>query len=112
MKSDRMGCPQPGACPCSPAHAIYRPPLTGCVQEGPALPTLPHGATPGGDELGDACREVITAVCQLKDIIDASPDDDAEHQMNCKFIDVVGAVIVLTQAVAAYNEPEDGGGPY
>ncbi len=96
-------------CPCSSARA----PLANCVQESPALPTFPHGASEEGDEVRDACHEVITAVCRLKDIIDVSPDDDdEEHQVTRKFLDVIGAIADLTKAVVAYNEPDDGGEPY
>ena len=90
-----------------------RAPLANCVQEGPALPVLPHGASDEGDEVRDACFDVISAVCCLKDIIDVSPDDDdEEHQVTSKFIYVISALAELTKAVVAYNEPEDGGEPY
>ncbi len=90
-----------------------RAPLTDCVQESPALPTFPHGSSEEGDELRDACSEVISAACRLWDIIDVSPDDDNEaQQVTRKFLDVIGAIAVLTQTVVAYNEPEDGGEPY
>lgn len=87
-------------------------PLSNCVQEAPTLMPLPHGPSDEGDEVRDACLDVISAVCQLKDIIDVSPDDDdEEQQVNSKFISVVSSVADLTKAVIAYNEPFDGGEP-
>ncbi len=100
-------------CQCSRQPSATAAPLADCVQEAPILPTLPHGASEEGDEVRDACLDVISAVCCLKDIIDVSPDDDdEEHQVTSKFIYVIGAIADLTKAVAAYNEPSDGGEPY
>ncbi len=90
-----------------------RAPLADCVQEAPALPVLPHGASEEGDEVRDACHEVITAVCQLKDIIDVSPDDEGEaSRVMGRYIDVQSAMADLTKGVIAYNEPDDGGEPH
>lgn len=81
-----------------------RPPLSDCVQEAPALPIFPHGASEEGNEVREACSDVITAACRLKDIIDVSPDDDnEEHQVARRYIDVMSAIADLTNAVIAYN---------
>lgn len=98
-------------CPCG--QGVERAPLADCVQKSPELPTLPLGASDEGDEVRDVCSDVIQAVCRLRDIIDASPEDDDEaQQVTSKFLDVVSAVADLTKSVVVYNEPEDGGGPY
>ncbi len=91
-----------------------RAPLANCVQEAPALtPLRSGGASEEGDEVRDACLDVIAAVRCLKDIIDVSPDDDdEERKVTRKFLDVVGAIADLTKAVSAYNEPFDGGEPH
>ena len=83
------------------------------VGQEPDPPVFPHGASEEGDEVREACSDVITAVCQLKDIIDVSPDDDdEEHVVATKYIYVMGAIAELTTAVCAYMEPSDGGEPY
>ena len=82
-------------------------------QQSPAPLVFPHGASEEGDEVREACDDVITAACRLKDIIDVSPDDDNEyHDVAAKYIYVMGAVADLTKAVVAYMEPDDGGEPY
>ncbi len=77
-------------------------------QQSPAPPVFPHGASEEGNEVREACSDVITSVCQLKDIIDVSPDDaDEEHRVATKYIHVLSAIADLTQAVVAYIEPEN-----
>ncbi len=83
--------------------------MCNCVQQGPAEPVFPHGASEEGNEVREACSDVITAVCRLKDIIDVSPDDaNEEHEVASKYIDALLAVADLTQAVVAYMEPDAG----
>lgn len=79
----------------------------------PLVLVFPHGASEEGDEVRDACSDVISTVCQLKDTIDVSPDDeDEEQQVTSKYFYVMSAIADLTKAVAAYNEPSDGGEPH
>lgn len=84
---------------------IPRPPLAGCVQEGPEFPPLNSGsATAAGDDVRDACHDVITVVVQLKDIIDAEDDD---HMASRRYINVMSMIAELTKAVVTYMEPKD-----
>ena len=81
-------------------------------QQSPAPLVFPHGASEEGDEVREACDDVITAACRLKDIIDVSPDDvDEAYVVTCKYLDVMSNIADLTQAVLVYNEPDDGGEP-
>ena len=108
--NERMGCPQPGSCPCSPVHQT-RAPLAGCVQKGPALHTLLHGESDEGNEVRDVCSDVISAVGYLRDSID-SADDENKSLAPLKYLYLMSAIADLTKALVTYLEPEDGGEPY
>ncbi len=92
--------------------SLIRQALAGCVDEAPELPPLrAGGATPEGDEVREECGEIITSVCQLKDIIDSADDVDKSLAPS-KYLYVMMAVADLTKALVTYLEPEDGGEPY
>ncbi len=86
---------------------------SGGIQQAPDPPVFPHGASEEGNEVRESCSDVITAVCQLKDIIDVTPDDaDEERRVARRYISVVSAIADLARTVEAYMEPADGGEPY
>ena len=71
----------------------------------PPLPTLrTGGATPAGDEVREACGEIITSVCRLKDITDPEGDEFFTQ----RYMDVMSDLADLTRAVGEYMEPDAG----
>ena len=92
-----------------------RAPLAGCVPEGPTLHTLPHGKSDEGDEVQEACLDVVSAVNDLKDSIAGSggTGDDADKSLvPLYYLYLMSTIADVTNALVTYLEPEDGGEPY